>query len=136
MQDLELASTIAAKFHAGQRYGKHDYMYHLNAVAKSLAQENDDRLPIVGVLHDILEDTECTADLLRQLFDKDVVDAVVAITKTCGESYDAYMAKVKANNLARVTKMHDTLCNLTESTLRRDTKRIIKYSKQLQLLAE
>jgi (p)ppGpp synthase/HD superfamily hydrolase len=136
MNEYQLAFQIARKFHAGQMYGKESYMYHLSQVANSLSDENDDRLPIIGILHDILEDTDCTATLLLNLFDKDIVEAVQALTKRSLESYEDYIDKVRGNPLALTVKLHDTLCNLTESTKRRDNKRILKYSKQLQLLVE
>jgi (p)ppGpp synthase/HD superfamily hydrolase len=136
MRELVLARAVARKFHAGQMYGKNEYMYHLEMVAASVQREYDDRLEIVALLHDILEDTDCAEITLRQLFDEDIVDAVVAITKWECLSKDDYIARVKANPLARKVKVHDSLCNLTESIIRGDTKRIVKYSKQIQLLTE
>ena len=97
--------------------------------------ERDDRLPVIGLLHDILEDTAMTEAVLRSLFDKDIVNAVVALTKVADEPYEAYIERVRGNALALKVKMHDSLCNLKESMVRGDKKRILKYSKQLQLLA-
>ena len=135
MTDYPLAIAIANKFHAGQMYGKNPYSFHLEAVAKSCAEENDDRLPVVAWLHDILEDTDCKEEFLRAIFDKDIVDAVVAISKKDGEPYEFYIDRVKANSLALRVKLHDSLCNLRESLLRSDMKRVRKYSKQIGLLA-
>ena len=136
MSDYELAHMVAQKFHAGQKYGKDSYMVHLEAVANSLKSQADDRLPVIGILHDILEDTSCSQDVLFSLFEDNVVKAVVALTKVEGEAYDHYISRVKANQLAKTVKMHDTLCNLSESLKRLDMKRVIKYSKQMQLLGE
>jgi (p)ppGpp synthase/HD superfamily hydrolase len=137
MTDYELALTIATKFHAGQKYGKEDYTVHLVSVANSLSSSSDERLQIIAVLHDILEDTACSLDVLYGLFEDNVVKAVEAITKTgCEETYEQYISKVRNNQLARVVKMHDTKCNLDESLKRLDMKRVLKYSKQMQLLAE
>lgn len=136
MTDLELAKHIATKFHKGQMYDTHPYTYHLELVAESLKKETDSRLPIIGMLHDILEDTACTEELLHGLFEDNVVEAVVAISKIEGESYEDYIVRVKKNPLALIVKMHDSLCNLSESLSRRDMKRVRKYSKQIQILAE
>jgi (p)ppGpp synthase/HD superfamily hydrolase len=136
MNDFELARTIALKFHAGQMYGKEPYIYHLDLVANSLKTEPDDRLPVIGILHDILEDTNCPESLLRQLFEDNVINAVVALSKIDGEPYESYIDRVKANPLALKAKMHDTLCNMTESLKRGDMKRVRKYSKQMNILAE
>ena len=136
MHESELAKIIAGKYHRGQLYGKEPYMYHLEMVASSLKKENDDRLPAIGYLHDILEDTDCKESLLRELFEDNIVSAVVALTKVEGEPYEFYIDRVKANPLALVVKMHDTLCNLSESLQRRDMKRVRKYSKQMGILSE
>lgn len=136
MKDLELARALAQKFHAGQMYGREPYMYHLEMVTASCGRENDDRLQVIAMLHDIIEDTDVTYDMLLMMFGKDIANAVKALTKDSGDPYAMYIDRVKENELARIVKMHDTLCNLEESMVRRDTKRIMKYSKQLQLLAE
>ena len=136
MTDYELALTIATKFHSGQKYGKEPYTVHLLAVADSVSCHSDDRLPIVAVLHDLLEDTDCHVSVLYGLFEDNVVKAVEAISKQEGESYEDYITRVKNNPLAKVVKMHDTKCNLSESLKRLDMKRVMKYSKQMNLLAE
>jgi (p)ppGpp synthase/HD superfamily hydrolase len=137
MTDYELALTIATKFHSGQKYGNEPYTVHLLAVTDSVSCHVDDRLPIIAILHDIIEDTNCSLDVLYGLFEDNVVNAVRAITKVSGGgSYEDYISKVKGNALAKIVKMHDTQCNLNESLKRLDMKRVLKYSKQMNLLAE
>lgn len=133
---INLASFLALQFHAGQTYGIHNYSYHLTAVVDSVNRENstDDRLTIIAWLHDILEDTLCKEDTLRNLFDNDIVDAVVALTRNSDESKSDYITRVKKNELARFVKKHDTMCNLTESFYRGDNRRIKKYTAQLSEL--
>jgi hypothetical protein len=87
-------------------------------------------------MKEILEDTDCKEETLCQLFEDNVVNAVKAMTKIDGEPYEFYIDRVKKNELARTVKMHDTLCNLQESLVRRDMRRVMKYSKQMQYLAE
>lgn len=136
MTDLELARGIAAKFHAEKMYGPYPYTHHLNAVEASVTKAySDDRLPIIAQLHDILEDTSCTYLTLGALFDNDIVSAVVAITKKTGEDRGTYLARVKLDQLALKVKIHDTLCNLTESVIRGDMKRIERYGHQIAFLA-
>lgn len=134
MNDDKLAAGIAERFHAGQKYGDDPYTVHLQAVADSVSSQPDERLVAIAWLHDILEDTSCTKELLLQLFEDNIVKAVVALSKVMGESYEDYIARVKLNSLATTVKIHDTLCNLTESVARNDKKRIVKYSNQLLLL--
>lgn len=135
--DVVIAKALATKFHAGQTYGNLPYTDHLQQVAYSVETgTTDDRMIVVAYLHDILEDTECTADALSALFEDNIVHAVVAITRTKGESKEAYLTKVKGNHMARIVKIHDSLCNLRASVMRFDAKRIKKYTDQIAYLAE
>lgn len=134
MKDLELAKMIAEKFHYGQSYDKFPYMKHLEEVCESVSSQPNKRLQVVAILQDILEDTSCSPELLFQLFEDNIVHAVIALTKKQDQTREAYIEDVKKNPLALTVKIHDTLCNLTNSVKRYDEKRIDKYSKQLQEL--
>lgn len=139
--DLNLAEQVALKFHAGQKYGEDEpYWHHLGFVVSIVKQMNpaDDRLPVIGWLHDVLEDTECSGELLGLLFDGDIVDAVIAMTKgfyKTSETKDEYLIRCKANPLARQVKMADSFCNLQRSMQRVDLKRVQKYGSNLAFLA-
>ncbi len=41
---------------------------------------------IVALLHDVVEDTDCTFDILRAIFPEEIIMAVDAITRRDGES--------------------------------------------------
>lgn len=131
--DFFVAYGIAQKHHAGQLYGNHDYMYHLEAVADRIKNETDSHL-CVAYLHDIIEDTDYTVEELASVFDKSIVDAVIAITKVKGEDYLDYLCRVADNKLAWDVKIADTLCNLNESVKGKQWGRVRKYNKQLGLL--
>lgn len=133
--NFNLAFDLALKHHTDQLYGDRPYICHLNDVAASLEKESSAH-KCVAYLHDILEDTDCTAEDLARYFDEDIVDAVIAITKVKGESYQDYIQKVKSNDLALDVKIQDTLCNLNESVKGKQWNRVRKYSKQLFLLVE
>lgn len=136
MNDYDLAKHLAEKYHAGQKYGEMTYTYHLSMVANSVhkAYPKDERLDVIAWLHDILEDTSCTVEALRALFDDDVVKAVVALTKLKTEDRATYLARVMANPLAAKVKLHDAWCNMTESFDRNDTKRVRKYAETILAL--
>jgi (p)ppGpp synthase/HD superfamily hydrolase len=135
--ELDIAWALAEKYHAGQMYGKFAYTKHLHDVAARVQDATtDERLQVVAVLHDILEDTACTLEILRLLFEDNIVDAVDALTKRVDDTKESYIAKVRLNQMATTVKIHDTLCNLTESVNRGDVKRIIKYADQLKRLVE
>ena len=131
------ARLLAEEYHKGQKYGSKDYFaYHLLGVRNSLVTcgFGGDVLD-VALLHDILEDTLCSVGTLQQYFSDDIVEAVISITKS-GESYEDYIAKVKANDLAWRVKIHDTMFNLEECIKKDKRRRAEKYARQLQMLLE
>lgn len=137
LDDTNAARLIACNYHKGQMYGNRQYWTHLDNVQSSVAiSGGSDEEICVAWLHDILEDTECTEEVLRRNFDSVVVDAVVAITKVMGESYEDYICKVKANKIAHKVKMHDTLKNLSESVRAGQMGRVRKYAAQMQFLVD
>ena len=132
------AKEVAKKYHAGQvdKSGV-DYFKHVETVAKSLP---GDVAKSVGFLHDIIEDTELTAkDLKRMGFTDEIVDAVVAMTKRRGESYEDYLHRVKKNRIARVVKLADLKHNMDMSRIKnpteKDFKRLEKYKKAVKFLS-
>lgn len=133
----QLMLALITKFHFGQLYGNEPYINHCIRVADRVAAvSNDERAVDVALGHDLLEDTNCTKELLYTLFEDNVVNAIIALSKIKGQSKEDYISVVKSNDLARLVKIHDTMENLTCSVQRNDTKRIVKYSQQLQELVK
>ena len=104
----------------------------------------------VAVLHDVIEDSDWTAqDIYNNLYKVDpsenliieyIVEAVEAITKVDGEEYSNYLKRVKTNCFARQVKLADLRHN---SDLRRlpggnqkDIERLKKYSEAYIYLME
>ena len=137
MNELELARLIAAKFHAGQKYGEDDYTVHLDEVESMvrIMFPEEDRLPIIAQLHDILEDTHMTNSTLETLFDYDTVLAVNDMTKNSMQTRAEYLLHCMTNQLSRKCKMADAFCNLRRSLVRGDMKRVKRYGETLALLA-
>lgn len=131
-KNLVEALTLATKYHNGQKYGIHPYMYHLRKVAASVDQTSD--LVVIALLHDIWEDTDCSVEEVAALFPDNILQAISDLTKMQGETHSEYIAKVKTNPVALHVKIHDTLCNLTESVKTQQWWRVRKYSKQLSNL--
>lgn len=139
MSNFDCALILAQHHHRDQKYGDKPYIYHLNAVVDSIKRkwgEGNTDLLAVAILHDILEDTDCTEQDLITVVGKDVTKCVVALTKVDGEAYDAYIYRVKEYHYSKEVKIHDTLCNLTESIMADSAYRVKKYSNQLQLLVK
>lgn len=99
-RELSLALEIATKAHKGQvDKAGHPYIAHPVIVA-SMVDETDEK--VVALLHDVIEDTALTIDDLRKAgFSGNTLDAVQAITKVEGDSYDEYLVRVAANPIAR-----------------------------------
>ena len=137
MATLERAIALAAEAHAGQ-VDKAGAPYILHPLRLLLAVDTPEER-IVAVLHDVVEDTPWTLEALRaEGFTQEVVDAVEALTKRAGESYEAFIDRVAANPLARRVKRADLTDNLD---LRRlpvltdaDLARIARYQAALARL--
>lgn len=126
---------LAWKYHEGQKYGNLPYSHHLQEVADSVAGgTTDERLIQVAWLHDILEDTTMPLLTLYTLFEDNVAKAVEDMTRKQGMERNLYLATCKANPMARIVKIHDSLCNLRASVMRFDQKRIKKYTEQIAYL--
>lgn len=132
------AASKAYFWHKGQMYGNRPYFSaHLVEVAKMVERMGgDDRAIAVAYLHDILEDTDCTEKELFDAFGAQILMAVQYLTKEEGFDYDEYIQEIREIPLARIVKIADTLCNLTQNTIEGNVKRIKKYTRQLQLLTE
>lgn len=131
---VKLAEKIARRAHKGQyrRNGMTPYIKHPQRIVKEIS--GDDEAKAVAWLHDVLEDTNVTAEELEaEGMSAPVIAAVQALTKSKGVDYGDYLAQVKANRLARKVKIYDMLDNLADSPTE---KQILKYTHGLLFLAE
>ena len=121
MSKLELAYAIALAAHKGQvdKVGV-DYINHPLTVSKNCNTENE---KIVALLHDVLEDTLVTKEDLLQFFDTEIVEAVCLLTHKEEDSYMDYLAKIKANPLAKAVKIQDLKHNMDLSRIPNPTEK-------------
>lgn len=136
-----IAFQIAMKHHKEQidKSGM-TYFWHPLRVANSLKGW---KLQTIAILHDILEDTPETVDSLYEagITDKEVLDAIVAITKTKDETYKDYLKRVKNNPLARLVKLADINDNtsverLSYLPIHKVLKMIFKYWTAMRYLRD
>jgi (p)ppGpp synthase/HD superfamily hydrolase len=138
MKKLEDAIALACQYHAGQtdKIGE-PYILHPIRVMLSM---NSPVERIVAVLHDIIEDTDMTAEKLLELgYSKVAVDAIVSVTKVPGEEYRAYLLRVASNIIGAKVKRADISDNMSPIRLYKlpSEKRISlrdKYTKGLNIL--
>lgn len=108
---LEDAIALACQAHRGQ-LDKAGKPYILHSLRVMLRQESE-AAQMAAVLHDVLEDTSVTLENLRAAgFTPEVCEAVDALTRRRGESYDSMIARVAANPLARAVKLADLEDNM------------------------
>lgn len=111
----ELASTAHARQvdKAGAPYIEHPRRVAARVAGDELAgaQVRDELAVAVAWLHDVVEDTDVTAEVLRAAFPEEVVAAVLALTRRAGEEPDVYYARVAANPLALRVKRADIADN-------------------------
>ena len=138
MSTLERAIEIATEAHRGQ-FDKagNDYIQHPLRVMAAGKTTNE---KIVGVLHDVVEDTDWTFErLAAEGFSSEVVEALQCVTKLSeSEPYDKFIARVKTNKLAVAVKLNDLTDNMDIRRLPylsdKDVKRLKKYLKAYKQL--
>ena len=99
---LALAETIAVNAHKSQLdKGGHPYINHPRFVSAHCTSPES---RIVGMLHDVVEDTDVTLDALREYgFNEDILIALDLVTKKKGPDYDEdiYYEKIKTNSFGQ-----------------------------------
>ena len=132
------AMKIAFDAHMGQ-FDKSGVPYILHPIHFAEQMETEEEC-IVALLHDTVEDTEVTFELLEKEFSKTVIDALKLLTHEKTVEYMEYVKKIKDNFIARKVKLADLhhnsdLTRLLEVTPK-DLKRIEKYKKAINFLSE
>jgi (p)ppGpp synthase/HD superfamily hydrolase len=116
------------------------YVFHPFHLAE---QMQDELTTVVALLHDVVEDTDYTLEMLREEgFGEDVLAALRLLTRTddinTEEEYMAYVARIKENYAARAVKIADLTHNSDMTRLSvvtdKDIMRAAKYQRALMLL--
>ena len=138
MSTLERAIALAATAHAGQT-DKAGAPYVLHVLRVMLRCEtNEERM--AAVMHDMVEDCGWTLDQLRaEGFPEPVVEAVDAVTRRDGETYDDFVLRSKLHPIGRRVKLADLADNSDLSRLpevtARDHARLEKYRRAIDALS-
>ena len=137
-EQLEIAIELALKYHKEQiDKGGNAYILHPLEVMNNV---NRMESKIVAVLHDIIEDTECTVDTLREWgINEDTIESINTLTRKEGMSYMEYITEISYNFIATEVKLADLKCNMDLSRLNRkitnkDFERNKKYMKAYYFL--
>lgn len=142
MQD-RLAKAIAVLVHAGQQYGKEEFIKHHERVARRAHICLGETGAAVGWLHDALEDGSLngfpiTGSLLRITgVDKFVVETVEILTRKSSETYAAYIKRIIAskNSFAITVKWLDIQDHLWHAETLKPSLKTRYVKAQLALVA-
>lgn len=134
---LPLAIEIATEQHTGQldKAGR-PYIEHPMRVMRRM-RTNVER--IVAVLHDVVEDGTMTlANLRKEGYSHEVIDALDSVTRRPGEEYTAFVARSAADPIGRWVKYEDLRDNadlgrIAEPT-EADLARTAKYQRAMAQL--
>lgn len=136
---IRTALRIAMSAHKNQvdKAGK-PYILHPLSVASGV--ESDDAY-VAALLHDVIEDSEYTADdLLDAGIPERIVEALLLLTHDKSEPYFDYVRRIKKNPIAREVKLSDLSHNMDLSRLpvvtEKDLERVEKYKKAKAILIE
>ena len=138
----EALILVANKFQGVTDKDGEAYVMHCLRVMMGVQEP---QAQLVGLMHDLVEDTDVTLDDLREMgFANEVVDAVALVTHdTDKDSYADYVVRIHGNDLARQAKLSDLRDNSAmgrilyrEGVEERDTKRIQRYVLSYQFLTD
>ena len=127
---LKKAISLAEKAHQGQvDKGGHPYILHPKRVMEKCETTEE---KIVAMLHDVMEDTDYTADDLRKEgFSEEIITALLYLTHREGEGYMEYIERICENPLAVRVKYADLQDNMDLSRIpdptEKDLARLEKY---------
>lgn len=115
------------------------YVFHPWHVAEQMVTEES---CCAALLHDVIEDTDVTADdLLKAGISEEVVKAVEMLTHDDDEPYLEYVERIKNDPIARAVKLADLTHNSDTTRFNRpmndkDRARLEKYKKAKTILTE
>lgn len=139
INDLVKKATMIANifFKDKKDKGGYPYLGHLQYVSNGFDDTNH---KVVGLLHDVIEDTVVSKTILKELgFPDNIIDAIDILTRKT-EDYSSYIDSiVNSNNLLAIdVKMKDLEHNMDITRIsnptEEDRKRIEKYKKSFEKL--
>ena len=133
------AMKIAFEAHKDQKdKSGMPYIYHPVHLAE---QMNDEATTCVALLHDVVEDTDTTFEVLeREGFTVEIIEALKLLTHDDAVPYMEYVAAIKNNPIAKAVKLADLAHNSDLTRLdvvdEKALKRVEKYKQAIKLLKE
>ncbi len=126
--------VLATNAHAGQfDRGGNPYILHPMKVMHYL-KTDDEELQCIALLHDVVEDTKTSYQDLREAGCTDrIINAIKALTKVPGQTYEEYKEAVFANEDAMRVKLcdlrHNSDIRRLKGVTEKDIERMAKYNR-------
>ena len=150
MINKEIDNLVLSKFGSKLDKGGYPYIGHLLRVSDNARKlyldqydntEDADNIELTGYLHDIIEDTDITADdLFEYGVPSSVVAGILSVTRQEGESYSEFIRRAAENPYGRFVKLADLKDNMDITRLQKldkeDFDRLKKYLKAYHQLIE
>ena len=136
---------FAAGAHEGQYVSGHNYSFvvHLvgvcnEALRASLIEPADSNLIMqCSLLHDTLQDTPVTLNILNDRFGNEVAEGVLALTKQEGEPYTEYLKKImRQKKEIWMVKLADRIWNMYEPPEHWDMEKRKDYREEAREILE
>ena len=150
MERLWSALTLMKELHDGQtdKCSQPYWIHPFTVAMRGFTGHNNGQvsIAIVGLLHDVLEDTNITEQELLCRFPMkiDEIEALELLTRKDGTSYDDYITSIieSGNEIAMSVKLDDLLHNMNLNRMldadieitERDERRTKKYKKAFDRL--
>lgn len=117
--ELEDYVEFIKEKHSGQkRIQGTPYYLHPLEVSNMLARKGfSEEYQIVGLFHDLLEDTATTYEEILEISNSDIAEAVKLLTKEKEYVMSEYIGAIKQNQIAKMVKLADRIHNLSEAHL-------------------
>ena len=148
---ISKALLFASVKHEGQKMKQPDvsYVTHLQGVCleaisgclNSSANVNLEKVIILALLHDIIEDTDATYEEIENLFGEEIAKGVLALTKNNNLPKDDKMndSLMRIKNQGKevcIVKLADRIFNLKDVPLIWDKNKINSYKEEARVILE
>lgn len=131
-QLLEEALSIALEAHRGQT-DKGGVPYILHPISVMMKMETLEE-KTVALLHDVIEDSNFTAnDLKERGFPNEIINAVQVLSKPSEMNYSDYISSIKNNQLGKRVKLADLQDNMNLSRIKNKTEKISRGWKNMKM---
>lgn len=155
VDNIRKAWILASCYHNGQKYGGEgdgeqiEYLEHLGSVMIEIQNviQHDKTIKkkelaiLCAILHDILEDSDCSPDEIRQRFGTEVLEGVQALTKdnSIESKEDKMLDSLKRINALKtpevgMVKLADRICNLAAPPFYWTKEKMMSYVEEARVI--